>query len=61
MLVEVLSEPMGLLSQPNGWAEAAIGIVWWETEARGGLSDQWPDQLTRATVVEVHKSYNKKY
>lgn len=27
MLAEVLSEPMGFLSQPNGWAEAAIGIV----------------------------------
>lgn len=37
MLAEVLLEPMGLLSQPNGWAGDAIGIIWWETEARGEL------------------------
>lgn len=27
MLAEVLPEPMGLLSQPNGWAGGAIGII----------------------------------
>lgn len=27
MLAAVLSQPTGLLSQPNEWAEAVIGIV----------------------------------
>lgn len=60
MLAEVLPEPMGLLSQPHGWAGGATGIIWWETEAGGGFSDQWTDQFTRGTALEVLKSYNKK-
>lgn len=39
---------------------AAIGIIWWETEAGGGFRDQWTDQFTKGTALEVHKSYNKK-
>lgn len=60
MLAEILPEPMGLLSQRNGWAGGATGIFWWETEAKGGFRDQWTEQLTRGTALEVHKSYNKK-